>query len=368
MSLTVLSQRGTRGGLSSQLAYGAWHEAEDVLVSAAGAELALVNQHGKTARIRARRVGGRAVRRLAGRSVLLPAFHSGLATHDPGGDHVIFVAHGPWDLPLIERLKDLRRQASSISVWMPEVWPTDLADKRLLYESYTLLDHLFVGIPEAVEPFKAIVPDVNVRCVPLAADVVIFGTRNIDAKRGIDVLGVGRRHEPQHQAILDWADRNDKLYLYDSVSGTAVDWLDHRYNLANWYRHSKLAVCNYAKHDLPNLIGGIRSIPGRLYEGLAAGSILVGLAPSEEAQRKVLGIPVVESTEQCSLTTVLDKFSDEETTRSERIRNAAMAARGHDWAHRWRVILRDIGMPEPAGLTERIESLGRRADELEMML
>ncbi len=367
MSLTVLSQRGTRGGLSSQLAYGAWHEAEDVLVSAAGAKLAMVNQHGKAARIRARRVTGRAVRKLAGRSVLLPALRSGLTNQDPGRDHVIFVAHGPWDLPLLERLKDLRRQASTISVWMPEVWPTDLADQRLLYESYALIDHLFVGIEEAVEPFKAIVPKLNVRCVPLATDVAIFGAPPVDAKRGIDVLGVGRRHLSQHQEILEWADRNHKLYLYDTVAGSAVDWLDHRHNLANWYRHSKIAVCNYAKHDLPNLVGGLRVIPGRLYEGLAAGAILVGRSPSEEAQKRLFGVPVVESTEQCSVAAVLDKFSDEESTRSWRIRNAAIAARGHDWSHRWRVILRDIGLSEPPALTERISVLARRAEELEAL-
>ncbi len=367
MSLIVLSQRGTRGGLSGQLAYGAWHEAEDVLVATAGAELALVDHHGKTARIRARRVTGRAVRRMAGRSVLLPAIHSGLASQDPGGDHVIFVAHGPWDLPLLERLKDLRRQASTISVWMPEVWPTDLADQRLLYESYALIDHLFVGIEEAVEPFKAIAPQLNVRCVPLATDVVVFGAREVDAERGIDIVGVGRRQQAQHEAILEWVDRNDKLYLYDTVAGSAVERLEHRQNLANWYRHAKIAVCNYAKHDLPNLVGGLRVIPGRLYEGLAAGSILVGLAPSEVAQRRVLGIPVVESTEQCSVTAVLDKFSDQDSTRPWRIRNAAMAARGHDWSHRWRVILSDIGVPEPAGLTARIDALARRADVLEAL-
>lgn len=368
MSLTVLSQRGTRGGLASQLAYGAWNEAEDVLTGVGGAELALLDQHGKKPQIRVRRIAGRAARRLGGRSVMLPALHSGLSTHDPEGDHVIFVAHGPWDLTLLERLRDVRRQASTISVWMPEVWPTDLADPRLAYESYSMIDHLFVGVEEAVDPFKTIAPSLKVTWVPLATDVAIFGAAKIDISRGIDVIGVGRRQVVQHTAILEWATRNDRLYIYDTVDGTAVDWLEHRHNLASWYKHAKIAVCNYAKHDLPELIGGLRAVPGRLFEGMAAGSILVGLAPDESVQRRLFGTTVVESTEQSSVGTVLDKYCNTDATRATRIRNAALAARSHDWSHRWRVILGEIGIPEPRALADRIELLARRADELEAQL
>lgn len=363
LTLILLSQQEALGGLSSYLAYGAWNEAEDVLVTSAGAELVLVDPNPNTTAVKARRLTGRAVRRIAGQSVMLPTLKS--SPRDVRGANVIFLAYGPWDLPVLERIKELRRHADSVSLWMPEVWPRLLRDERLKFEGYDMLDHIFVGVEEAVEPFRAIAPSATIRYVPPATDVVLFGAHDLDRPRGIDVLGIGRRDTEQHSTIMDWAERNGKLYLYDTLHGSAASWREHRENLASWYRHSKVAMCNYAKHDETPLVEDLRVIPSRLFEGLAAGAVLVGMSPSERDQRDLLGMSVVESTDDYEVTALLDKYGSETDARDLRYRNAAMACRGHDWAHRWRTILHEIGLPEPVGVTERIHSLAARADEIE---
>ncbi|MDH4276706.1 MAG: hypothetical protein OEZ14_08435 [Acidimicrobiia bacterium] len=364
MNVVVLSQRGASGGPADQLAYSAWSEAENVLVDVGGARLGLLDVHRRHRRVKLRRVAGRGLRRVAGTHRVLPALSEGLLKPVPQADHLILMAHGAWELPLIERVGRLRRSAKTISVWMPEVWPSEL-DDRVAYEGYGMVDHLFVGIREVVDRFTELVPNADIHCLPPAADVLTFGGGDPEPKRNIAVLGIGRREPSQHRRILDWAAANQELYLYDTLQGKAVSWREHRDAVANWYRQSRMAVCNYGKHDRPEEIGNLRIVPGRLFEGLAAGSILIGMPPDEESQRQLVGEVVVESTESTELETLLDKYNDPEAGRLMRLRNASLAARRHDWAHRWRDVFRAIDLVRPEGLDERLALLDARADELD---
>ncbi|MDH3301364.1 MAG: glycosyltransferase [Acidimicrobiia bacterium] len=367
----MLSQRGASGGPADQLAYSAWSEAENVLVEVGGARLGLLDVHRHHPRVKLRRVAGRGLRRIAGSHRVLPARSDGLLEPldvRPGeADHLILMAHGAWEVPLVERLGRLRRSAKTISVWMPEVWPSEL-DDRLAYEGYDMVDHVFVGIREVVDRFAELVPNADVHCLPPAVDVVTFGGPDPEPNRNIAVLGIGRREPTQHRRILEWAAANQELYLYDTLDGKAVSWRQHRDAVANWYRQSRMAVCNYGKHDRPQEIGGLRIVPGRLFEGLAAGSILIGMPPDEENQRQLVGEVVVESTETTELETLLDKYNDPESGRRMRLRNASLAARRHDWAHRWRDVFQILDLPQPAGLDERLDLLTCRADEIDNRL
>ena len=197
--------------------------------------------------------------------------------------------------------------------------------------------------------------------------MLTFGGADPEPKRNIAVLGIGRRDPAQHQRILDWAAANQELYLYDTLDGKAVSWREHRDAVAHWYRQSRLAVCNFGKHNRPDEIGGLRIVPGRLFEGMAAGSILIGMPPDEENQRQLVGEVVVESTETTPVETLLDKYNDLEAGRSIRLRNAALAARRHDWAHRWRDVFEVLGLERPAGLDERLGELDSRADEIDRL-
>ncbi len=285
----------------------------------------------------------------------------------PQGEHVFFMAHGAWDLPLLERLRSIRREGLKVSIWMPEIWPSDLRDDRLRYECYSMVDHIFVGLREAVEPFARIAPSAQVHVLPPAVDVMRFAPADPFADRGISVLGIGRRDASQHSELIEWSAARKRLYLYDTVSGKAVDWEAHREALANWYQHANVSVCNFAKHDVPAETEGLRVLPGRLFEGLAAGSILIGLPPDDERQLEVLGTTVVEPLDGSphQLPELLDRFLDPVEAQTVRVRNLALACRGHDWGHRWAAALEAVGVEVPFGLRNRIDDLAKKADEFE---
>lgn len=362
----LISQRLKSGG-AGHLAYAAWYEAEDVLCAASGIRVGHVGGHSEQLSAKARRVIGRAARRALGPDQLLPATNFG-PTVD-GLKHVFFLAHGVWDLCLLEQLRSVRRSAATVSVWIPEVWPRDLQNPKIRHECYSLIDYLFVGIEEAVEPFASFAPETSVHVLKPAADVMKFAPTDPFVQRGISVLGIGRRDPLQHQQILEWASTRQALYMYDTVKGRAIDWMEHRDALAGYYQHTNVAVCNYAKHDSPAITGGLRVLPGRLFEGLASGTVLIGIPPSEARQHRVLGQTVVEPTDGSSnhLAALLDRFSHPHEVEPIRIRNLALACRGHDWAHRWRTAFETIGLAVPFGLQNRIDDLAKRADSYEEM-
>lgn len=363
----LVSQRIAASGPGTHLAYGAWNEAEDVLVDSAGVGIGVLSNRAVDRATHFRRVAGRVVRRGAGRSRLLPATADLPACGDT--DNVFFLARGPWDLPLLERLRPLRRNDVTVSVWMPEVWPSELDDRRLPFEAYCLVDHVFVGVDEAVEPLHRIAPKAEIHVLPPATDVVRFAPQTADLDRPIAVLGIGRRDPAQHDEILAWAKQRHALYLYDTVKGSALDWRQHREALADWYQNATVAICNYAKHDVPTETGGLKALPGRLFEGLAGGAVLVGMPPDEERQRAVLGAAVVEPVGAGAqpLTELLDRFSDPSEARPVQLRNMALACRAHDWGHRWRAAFDALGMKTPPGLQERLDQLGLRALELDRL-
>jgi len=363
MSVIVLSQRETVGGTAQQLAYSAWNEAEDIAVDIGGASLGLLNKHGQNKRVKARRIAGRFVRRAGGRSLLLPALGSGLINHVDPADHLILMAYGAWDLPLVERIRQLRSKAKTISVWMPEVWPSEL-DKRTRFESYAMVDRVFVGIREVIDDFKQIAPHADVSCLPPAADVSAFCPTSADNERNISVLGIGRRDEIQHRQLLDWADRTGQFYLYDTVKGEPTSLVEHRQNLAGWYRQARVAICNYGKHNRPDETGDLRIVPGRLFEGMAAGAILVGRSPSQSNQMEIVGEIVVNPVEQSTFIGAIETFTEPGAGRCERVRNMVLACRRHDWAHRWHHIYEVLGEPIPKTLEARIFSLADHADRL----
>lgn len=376
LPLAVVSHRDTVGGPADHVAFAGWHEAEDVLLDTSGSELVSLRYHARRPVMRARRGLGRGLRMVAGRNRLLPPDWPvgpggrrppGRAGGTSAGYHVLMMGHSAWDVGLLERLRLARRRATTVSLWLPESWPSTLEHRLMPFEPFTLVDHLFVGVPEAVDRHRELAPNADVHVLPPATDVVRFAGQGPDGARPIAVLGIGRRHERQHEDLLRWSAGADRLYLFDSVMGPAVDWVAHREQLARLYQQSHISLCNYAKHDQPTVVGSVRTVPMRLYEGLASGTLLVGLAPGTDAQRALVGAEVVEPFSDVAgrLNPLFDTPPDAPGVTALRRRNQALALRAHDWGHRWEVVLRALGLPVPELLAQRLDELSRRADRLD---
>lgn len=369
----LVSQSQRTDGFGRQPGYVGFLEAEEILAQEAGADVALVAPGPGDTRIRIRRVGGRLLRQARGSMAPLPILNRRGGRHPSAPplsqDHydvALFVGLTPWDMPLLERMADVRRRADRIVVWMPEVWAIELERRRIQFEAFDLADTIFVGMAEAAERLDGLV-----RCpvhhLPLAVDARRFAAVPPDEARPIDVLGIGRREPELHQALLAWSRKANRLYLYDTISGGSVpDPGAHRENLADHYRRSSVAITNYAKWDKPDVIGAQRELPGRLWEGLASGAHLIGMPPDEELQTLLLGRPVVASlpdTPSAAVEAIHEAvIADDGDGRRARVQ---IALRGHDWAHRWSTILERSGLTPPPGLTSRVEALAAQADSLD---
>lgn len=349
--------------------YVSFSEAADVLASAAGADVASLRISPTSPSMRVRRIVGRRFRQVAGRGRPLPALPGDgrATTADPpvAGhyDLLVFVAVTEWDLPLLERLHHLRRRADRVAVWFPEVWPLDFHDRRLPLEPFGVADDLYVGVADSA-PLLSGVAGSPATYLPMAVDVVQFAPDSLDAPRPVDVLGIGRRLPALHDALLDWSRRTGRYYVYDTVDGGEVlHPRAHRQNLAALYRRSNLAITHHAKFDQPERIGDQREIPGRLWEGLAAGTVMAGMPPSEALQRNRPGAPVVAPLPETPAEAVA--MIDELCHRPDeniRRRNLHLALTANDWGHRWATVFERAGLPVPSGLRARLDHLAGRAE------
>lgn len=373
MRVAVLSRRATSSGPTDFPAYGVWTEAEDVLIEAVSgqtgyttdsvdvAELSLPIQR---ARVRVRRHAGRFIRQVGGPHTRVPAVPRRLDSSGLHGryDLIVFLAYSVWDLPLLERLGELRDHGDQVAVWFLETWPSAFAKRRIKQEPFHTVDHIFVGIDVAVEPLaKAIGRSVNY--LPMATDTLRFSPSSPLGDRPIDVFVPGRRDEAQHAALLDWATANNRRYHYDKARvGAPKNLKAHRDALGERYSQTKVSICNYAKKGEASQVGSHRGLPGRLWEAWAAGCATVGDPPSASSQREVFGREVVAAMPEDSaeVASFLEHVIDERnpTAVAKQVSHALL---GQDWAHRWVDLFDQLQLPTPAGLRGRVVDLADRA-------
>ena len=371
LACLVISQRHRSDGFGRQPGYVAFIEGEDILARHGDADLAMIDLGPRHPRIRARRLGGRVVRRAMKSSAPLPAAvttHSTIPLPRDHYDLAVFIGFTIWELPMLERMAEVRKRADRLVAWFPEVWAGELGDERIAHESFGMLDTIFVGMEAAAERLAELV-SCPVHHLPMAADVTRFAALAPDQARPIDVLGIGRRHPELHQALLDWSRKANRLYVYDTVSGSSIPDPDaHRDNLGDTYRRSNVAITNFAKWDLPQVVGDERELPGRIWEGLASGVYMIGQPPSAHLQERVVGQEVVAPLPETPGEAVeaIDAIvsTDQEPLRRA---NVQLALRNHDWAHRWATVLDACDVATPDGIQDRIRQLAAQADSLDQL-
>lgn len=359
--MLVVSQRAVAAGLGRSLAYASWYEAEDVLADVTGADVLApewgIDRHS----MRVRRALGRQLRRSA-RGSTVPPQRSQRSSRTY--DLAVVVALTPWDLTIIEAL-GLRARCDRIVAYFPEVWPSELHDPRLRHEPWHLIDDIFVAIHPTVADLAAML-DRDVHYLPMAADVSRFAPAGLAMPRPIDVLDIGRRLPHLHDALRGWAWTTGHYYVFDTFRIAELDDpLIHRAHLGQQYARTSVAMCNHAKHDLPAVTRGRRLIPQRLWEGLAGGAAMIGLAPEATLQHLAVGEVVVEDL-PADIDDAVGRIAElvEGDADLVRRRNLDLALRRHDWSHRWSSMLATLGHEAPDALTARVAALTRQADEL----
>lgn len=277
-------------------------------------------------------------------------------------DVLVFVCMNVWDLLYLNAISNWQTQCRVKLCYMGEIYAAQTAKLQHLLRRLQDFDHIFQPFSGSVTAISKIV---NKPCHRLshAVDVLRFTPYPKPSARAIDVLSIGRRSEPVHQALRRLAATRNFFYMYDTLPSALVrpsNPVEHREMLACAARGSRLFITYPAKFG-DNEAHGQSEVGARYFEGAAAGAVLLGQAPTALTFRHDFpwSDAVVELNPDGS--DVVDVVA-ELSRRPEELarigaRNAVAALRRHDWAHRWLAILESANLrPRPA-LSERIATL-----------
>jgi Glycosyl transferases group 1 len=312
------------------------------------------------------------------RSLAWRVRHPALATMNPGlksvvvngeYDIFVFVCMNVWDLLYLNAIHGWQSNCRVKVCYMAEFYSGQV-------NQYQHLLRMLCGFDYIVQSFASSAPAVS-RAIgkpcthmPFAVDALRFTPFTGAQRRVIDVLSIGGRSAPVHDALLQLAAERDLFYMYDTLPSALLKPTNpsqHRDLLASCAKRSRFFAVNEAKFGSSEKQRQ-SEVGARYFEGSAAGAVLLGRAPTVPSFHEEFPWPdaVLNVRDDGSdVKAVLDSLAgkQEELERIS-VRNAVHALRRHDWGHRWDAILQLTGlMPRPA-LGQRLlalEALANRA-------
>lgn len=274
----------------------------------------------------------------------------------------------PRDLIHLEYVEGWKNRCRKSVCWMTEIWSSEVALYKRYMEILSKFDIVILNLSQSVD---AVSEAVGKRChySPLGIDSIAFCPYPNPPKRVIDVYSIGRRSEKTHRALLELASGNQLFYVYDSIDGDRVlDTDQHRFLFANMAKRSRYFIVNPGKIDTPGQTKHQSEIGNRFFEGIAAGTILIGEHPKNEEFKKIFHWPHAlislpfDSTDIGSVIMEMDRTPhiQQETRRN----NVVESLLRHDWAYRWEKILEISGIQPMDGFFRRKELLGDMANKV----
>jgi len=273
-------------------------------------------------------------------------------------DLFLFVAWSPQSLVELSRMKNWRRRCKVAVAYLFELWSTTLEQDREYLKLLDQFDHVFFLHSQIIPQLPAYT---GTPCytLPVGIDCLAATPYPSPPQRVVDVYSIGNRSEPVHQELLRLTKERNFFYIYDSLSSTdsrVKSWAEHRALLSSTIRRSRYFI-GFSPASLTNTksarVSGEHVLPGRLFEGTAGGSIILGSAPRCQEFKEYFDWPgaVIDiAPDGSDVVAVIDELeSNPEWTEQLRRTNATRCLLKHDWAHRWESILSTIGL-EPTPL------------------
>jgi len=276
----------------------------------------------------------------------------------------VFVAF-PKDLLNFNPAGGWRDRCKTSVCMIDEIWLRQIPKQRSFLKNLSCFDHIVLYYSQSVKTINELTRK-DCHFLPPGIDALKFCPYPDPPKRVIDVYSIGRRAKVTHQKLLEMTRQRDFFYIYDSLAGSQViNWEEHRAILANIAKRSRIYIVNPGLIDLPEVRGNQIEIGNRYFEGVAAGCILVGEIPQNEAYGNLFDWPDAmiplpfDSDRIGEIISELDKHPDREEAQHRN--NIVHALRRHDWTYRWESILRIAGLDPAPGLFTRKERLERTA-------
>ena len=278
-----------------------------------------------------------------------------------------------FELYSLATIPNWRQRCRKAACFITEVWTDQLPE--YLLELLSEFDHIFLGLRHCVDDVARITGR-PCSYLPLATDVLRFAPAALDQPRPIDVCNIGRRSQVTHQALLADAGRRQCFYYYDTVAASGSDLKqrtfrvdnpgEHRLMLAAILKHSNYFIANRSHVNNPEFTAGRDEISARFYEGVAAGTAMIGEAPRTDEFQRQFDWPdavIPTSTDHSQIGSLVAELQRQpDRMRQIRRNNVVHSLRRHDWVYRWKEIMRVAGLDASPGLVARERRLSDLAN------
>jgi Glycosyl transferases group 1 len=354
--------------LANLVAYCIPYEFEDVIAEVTGADRVDVGDVRALERSRRAykllRLTSRSAR-VARRLALRPS------TIELPYDYDLFfpIFNNTHELYALATVPDWRGRCRHAVCYISEAWEHMLPE--YLLELLRQFDHVFIGVRHSVETVARMVGR-PCSYMPVAADVLRFYPGPIPAPRSIDVCNIGRRSAVTHHALVNAAVARTISYYFDTFAGgsgklqkqrtfNVENHREHRLLLAQILQRSRYYIAHRSRINEPEYTGSHEEIPGRFFEGVAAGTVLLGQPPTTKEFCNLFDWPdaVIPMPFDCpDIERVISEL-DRQPARLQTIRkhNIHHAALKHDWLHRLKIVLETLGLTVTDEMQQRERQL-----------
>lgn len=254
--------------------------------------------------------------------------------------------------------------------WIDEFWAGEIAQYEYLVDALRKFDHVFVACQGTVESLSKAIGK-PCRWIPGAVDTLRFSPYPSPPARVIDVYSIGRRREGIHQELSRAARGRSLFYLHDTLGGSLSDvhdYREHRTLFANVTKRSKYFLVAPGKQNVRSETGGQEEVGHRYYEGAAAGACLIGQSPISPSFATMFpwqdAVIEIQSDGSDVMDVIGNLEAEPERLQAISQRNAGEALLRHDWAYRWKEILRAVGLEPLPAMADRERRLRELAESV----
>jgi hypothetical protein len=142
------------------------------------------------------------------------------------------------------------------------------------------LDPCFIAYREATNELKLRFPLAKFVWLPFGAHTDVFYPRK--EEKSIFAFWLGRRYDPLHQALLAYCEARGLRYVYSKDAGLTTEQVGQLTSSAQYF------VATPPDLDAPERTGGFSPLVMRYFEGLAAGTRLLGVLPRSGEYEAIL--------------------------------------------------------------------------------
>jgi len=280
-------------------------------------------------------------------------------------DLFLFICEYSWELFYLNYIKDWRKKCRKAVCWLDELYEIEVDTVKYDLLALKDFDYVFMNLNSSV---KKVADIIQRPCsyMPPGIDAIKFCPYPLQPKKSIDVCSIGRRPASIHESLLNLADKNNFLYMYDMLKRSyVINYNEHRSLYRNMVKRSRYFIAYKPKFDLQSETGGQEDLNVRFFEGAAGGTVILGMPPNCEAFSQNFDwsdavIPLPEDTTNVG---EIIAHLDSQPERLNKIRtdNVVNSLLRHDWLYRWEKILAAVDIPISPGMIKRKAKLQQLA-------